>query len=154
SKPNALPAGMFGRGSTRTECVVDPGVFGIPLERYSFERHMTEGVGGRQDVDHMLAVKDIVYLPELAAALRPGTATLEREPFTWPEHCVDMAFLAEHDVVVVGGGDSNFWHAALFEPVRQAFLKPLSTVPLALDLRDAGGDISFYGSRAINVNLA
>jgi hypothetical protein len=153
SDPNALPGGMWGRGATRTECVVDPSVFGIPLERYSFERHMTEGAVGRQDIDHMLAVKDIVYLPELAQALRPEG--LAGEPFMWPEHTVDMPFLASHDIVVVGAGDSNFWHAALFEPVRQSFLNPPSTIPLALDLRDSGDSpISFYGSRQINVALA
>lgn len=153
SDPNALPGGMWGRGATRTECVVDPNVFGIPLERYSFERHMTEGAVGRQDIDHMLAVKDIVYLPELAQALRPDG--LSGEPFMWPEHTVDIPFLANHDIVVVGAGDSNFWHAALFEPVRQSFLSPPSTIPLALDLRDSGDSpVSFYGSRSINVALA
>jgi hypothetical protein len=150
SDPDALPAGMWGRGASRTECLVDPNVFGIPLERYSFERHLTEG---RQDTDHMLAVRDIVYLPELAHALRPDSP-LAGEAFTWPEQTVDIPFLAAHDVVVVGGGDSNFWHGALFEPVRQSFLNPPSTIPLALDLRDSGGDISYYGSRMINVSLA
>jgi hypothetical protein len=150
SDPNALPGGMWGRGATRTECVVDPNVFGIPLERYSFERHMTEG---QQDTDHMLAIKDIVYLPELAQALRPDG--LSGEPFMWPEHTVDLPFLANRDIVVVGAGDSNFWHAALFEPVRQSFLNPPSTIPLALDLRDSGeSPVSFYGSRLINVSLA
>jgi hypothetical protein len=149
SDPNALPGGMWGRGATRTECVVEPNVFGIPLERYSFERHMTEG---QQDTDHMLAIKDIVYLPELAQALRPNG--LSGEPFMWPEHTVDMPFLASHDIVVIGAGDSNFWHAALFEPVRQSFLNPPSTIPLALDLRDSGDSpVSFYGSRLINVAL-
>lgn len=155
SDQSALPAGMWGRGATRTECVVDPGVFGIPLERYSFERHLTEGRGGRQDTDHMLAIKDIVYLAELAQALRPEGLSAAAEPFIWPEHHVDIPFLASHDLVVIGGGDSNFWHAALFEPVRQSFLNPASTIPLALDLRDSGGgEISFYGSRMINVALA
>jgi hypothetical protein len=152
SDPDALPAGMWGRGATRTECLVDPSVFGIPLERYSFERHLTEGRAGHQDIDHMLAIKDIVYLAELAQALRPGGSS--GQPFIWPEHHVDIPFLACHDLVVIGGGDSNFWHAALFEPVRQSFLNPPSTIPLALDLRDSSGEISFYGSRMINVALA
>src|SRR5439155_18077822 len=73
------------------------------------------------------------------------------EPFLWSEQCVDLEFLAAHDVVVVGGGDSNFWHAALFEPVLQSFAKPRSTIPLALDLCDHSGDLSFFGSRSINV---
>jgi hypothetical protein len=152
SNPNALPAGMWSRGATRTECVVDPSVFGIPVERYSFERHMTEG---RQDIDHMLAIKDILYVPELAQALRPQGFDATAEPFMWPEHHVDMPFLASHDLVVIGGGDSNFWHAALFEPVRQSFLNPPSTIPLALDLLDSGDSgVPFYGSRLINVRLA
>src|SRR5256714_4811376 len=68
SNPVGRQTGMFARGGSRTECVVDPCVFGIPLERYGFERHMTEG---RQDTDHMLAVKDLVDLPQPARAL-PG----------------------------------------------------------------------------------
>ena len=148
SRKDKLPAGMYGRGGSRTECVVDPSVFGIPLERYSFERHMTEGT---QDTDHMLATKDIVYLPHLAMALRRGSDSAD--PFIWIEHCVDIPFLSTHDVVVVGGGDSNFWHAALFEPVLKSFESPKSTVPLALDLRDPAGSLSFYGSQSINVNL-
>lgn len=153
SRKDALPAGMWSRGGTRSEAVVDPSVFGIPLEKYSFERHMTEG--GGQDTDHMLAVKDIVFLPHLAVALRAagGEDGRPADPFIWPEHCVDIQFLAAHDLVVVGGGDSNFWHAAVFEPVLRSFTNPQSTVPLACDLRDPSGTLSFYGSQSINLNI-
>lgn len=153
SRKDALPAGMWSRGGTRSEAVVDPGVFGIPLESYSFERHLTEG--GGLDTDHMLAVKDIVFLPHLAVALRTAGAENGRpaDPFIWPEHTVDMQFLAAHDLVVVGGGDSNFWHGAVFEPVLRSFNHPPSTIPLACDLRDPSGALSFYGSQSINLNL-
>ena len=153
SRKHALPAGMWSRGGTRSEAVVDPGVFGIPLESYSFERHLTEG--GGQDTDHMLAVKDIVFLPHLAVALRSAGAENGRpaDPFIWPEHCVDMQFLAAHDLVLVGGGDSNFWHGAVFEPVLRSFMNPESTVPLACDMRDPSAALSFYGSQSINLRL-
>jgi hypothetical protein len=148
-----LPSGMFSRGGSRTECTVDPAAFGVPIRRYTFGRHLTEG---NQDIDHMLAVKDLMYLPHLAGAFRVsgarGNATAE--PFVWPEHCVDIPLLADRDPIIIGGGDSNFWHAALFEAVFRRFATPPSTVPLALDLRYMSGQISFYGSRTINVHLA
>jgi hypothetical protein len=152
SRKDQLPAGMWGRGGSRTECVVDPSVFGIPLAEYSFERQFT---GAAHDTEHSLAIKDVVYLPHLAVALQaagydPGRPA---DPFMWPEHCVDMQFLAAHDLVVVGGGDTNFWHGALFEPVLRAFSEPPSTVPLACDLRDPTARLSFYGSASINLNL-
>jgi hypothetical protein len=71
----------------------------------------------------------------------------------WPEHCVDPVLLAEHDVVVVGGPDTNFWHGGLFEPVAREFARPRSSVPLALDLREEGAFPS-YGSRSLTTVLA
>src|SRR5262249_28366875 len=126
---------------------------GIAVESYRFERHLTEG--GGHDTDHMLAVKDIVFLPHLAVALRSAGSGNGRpaDPFIWPEHCVDMQFLAAHDLVLVGGGDSNFWHGAIFEPILRSFTNPESTVPLACDMRDTPSALSFYGSHAINLNL-
>ncbi len=152
SRKDQLPAGMWGRGGSRTECVVDPSAFGIPLEPYSFERHLT---GAAHDTEHSLAIKDVVYLPHLAVALRGAGYDRGRpaDPFMWPEHCVDMQFLAAHDLVVVGGGDTNFWHGALFEPIFRSFSDPASTVPLAFDLRDPTGTLSFYGSQSINLQL-
>jgi hypothetical protein len=63
-----------------------------------------------------------------------------------------MSFLADHDVCIVGGGDTNFWHGALFEQVHRSFQTPPSTVPLALDLREGGAP--FYTSRTINTRLS
>jgi hypothetical protein len=152
SRKDRLPAGMWGRGGSRTESVVDPTAFGIALDEYSFERHYT---GAADDTEHSLAVKDVIFLPHLAVALRAAgyDPTRPADPFMWPEHCVDIQFLAAHDLVVVGGGDTNFWHGALFEPVYRAFTQPRSTIPLACDLRDPTGDLSFYGSASINLNL-
>jgi hypothetical protein len=93
-----------------------------------------------------------VFLPELVAALTGGDETADA-PVLWPEHCVDPALLAEHDVVVVGGPDTNFWHGGLFEPVARDFANPRSSVPLALDMREEGAFPS-YGSRSLTTVLA
>lgn len=71
----------------------------------------------------------------------------------WPEHCVDPLLLAEHDLVVVGGPDTNFWHGALFEPAALEFAVPPSSVPLALDMREPG-DLPTYGSRMLTAQLS
>ena len=151
SDPSRLPAGMFNPRGSRTECTVDPTTFGIALEPYAFER---ERADGQQDTDHMVATRDLVYLTNLSQSLRgrDGSWTAEAEPFIWPEHCVDLPFLTQHDLCVIGGGDTNFWHAALFEPVFQRFHEPESTIPLALDLRET--ENPFYSSRTIAVRLA
>jgi hypothetical protein len=70
----------------------------------------------------------------------------------WPEHCVDPALLAERDLVIVGGPDTNFWHGALFEAVAREFGRPPSSVPLAMDLRDEAV-FPTYGSRSMTVLL-
>jgi hypothetical protein len=127
---------------------VDLRPFGIPLAPYVFERELPEGV---QDVDHTLAVKDLVFVPELAAALR-GDDLMADAPLMWPEHCVDPGLLAERDVVVVGGPDTNFWHGALFEAASREFAEPRSSVPLAMDMREEGA-FPTYGSRSITVLL-
>jgi hypothetical protein len=150
SDPTRLPAGMFNPRGSRTECAVDPTEFGIALDPYVFERERSEGT---QDTDHMLATKDLVFLANLGQALRADAgAGPASEPFIWPEHCVDLPFLAHHDLCVVGGGDTNFWHAALFEPVYQSFRDPKSTIPLAVDLRET--ENPFYSSRTINLRMA
>jgi hypothetical protein len=137
---------LFADRGRRTQVEVDLRPYGIPLPPYGFERELPEG---GQDVDHTLAVKDLVFVPELAAALNAGT-----EPTMLPEHCVDPALRAERDVVVIGGPDTNFWHGALFEPVARQFESPRSPVPLALDLRDLSNGQPIYGSRSISVQLA
>src|SRR5699024_5729347 len=114
---------MFAGRERRSRVEVDLRPLGLPIPPYTFARDLPEGV---QDTDHTLAVKDLVYLPELAAALG---AT--EPPARWPEHCVDPVLLADRDVVGVGGPDTNFWHGALFEPVAREFGNPESSVPLA-----------------------
>jgi hypothetical protein len=151
-RDHELPLPLFSDRGRRTQVEVDLRPFGIPLAPYAFERELPEG---GQDVDHTLAVKDLVFVPELVAALspdgRPGVA--KGGPVMLPEHCVDPALLAERDVVVVGGPDTNFWHGALFEPVARQFTAPPSVVPLALDLRDVSAGFPVYGSRAMSVRL-
>jgi hypothetical protein len=138
---------LFADRERRSRVEVDLRPLGLPIEPYSFARELPEGV---QDTDHTLAVKDLVFLPELAAALGAGDGSA---PVMWPEHCVDPLLLAEHDLVVVGGPDTNFWHGALFEPVAREFADPPSSVPLALDMREPGEPPS-YGSRRLIAQLS
>jgi hypothetical protein len=136
---------LFADRERRSRVEVDLHPLGIPIAPYVFARELPEGV---QDTDHTLAVKDLVFLPELAAALGATQA-----PVMWPEHCVDPMLLADHDLVVVGGPDTNFWHGALYEPVAREFGTPPSSVPLALDMREPGG-LPTYGSRMLTARLS
>jgi hypothetical protein len=138
---------LFAGRHRRSRVDVDPQEFDIPLAPYSFERELPEGV---QDTDHTLAIKDLMFVPELAAALR-GDQEPDGTPIMWPEHCVDPRQLAERDLVLVGGPDTNFWHGALYEPVARSFDVPPSSVPLALGLRDPGTTVPSYGSRSLSV---
>ena len=140
---------LFADRERRSRVEVDLRPLGLPVPPYSFARELPEGV---QDTDHTLAVKDLMFLPELAAALGPPEATVSA-PVMWPEHCVDPVLLSEHDLVVVGGPDTNFWHGALFEPVAREFAEPPSSVPLALDMREEGV-LPTYGSRMLGARLA
>jgi hypothetical protein len=140
---------LFADRERRSRVEVDLSSLGIPVPPYVFDRELPEGV---QDVDHTLAVKDLVYVPELAAALR-GDDPMADAPIMWPEHCVDPALLAERDVVLLGGPDTNFWHGALFEAAAREFAAPPSSVPLAMDLREEGA-FPTYGSRSMTVQLA
>jgi hypothetical protein len=139
---------LFADRRRRSRVEVDLRPLGIPLAPYVFERELPEGV---QDVDHTLAIKDLLFVPELSAALR-GDDAMADAPLMWPEHCVDPVLLADRDLVIVGGPDTNFWHGALFEPVAREFARPASSVPLALDLRDEGA-FPTYGSRSMTVSL-
>jgi hypothetical protein len=136
---------LFADRERRSRVEVDLHRLGLPIPPYVFARELPEGV---QDTDHTLAVKDLIFLPELAAALGATEA-----PVLWPEHCVDPLLLAERDVVVVGGPDTNFWHGALFEPVAREFAVPASAVPLAIDMREPG-ELPTYGSRMLTAQLA
>jgi hypothetical protein len=136
---------LFADRERRSRVEVDLHRLGLPVPPYVFARELPEGV---QDTDHTLAVKDLIFLPELAAALG-ATET----PVMWPEHCVDPLLLAERDVVVVGGPDTNFWHGALFEPVAREFADPASPVPLAIDMREPG-ELPTYGSRMLTAQLS
>jgi hypothetical protein len=157
---------LFADRERRSHIEFDLRPLGIPLAPYAFDRELPEGL---QDVDHTLAVKDLAFVPELAAALRPyqmgpdqigddGLAdtaanSMADAPIMWPEHCVDATLLAERDVVVLGGPDTNFWHGALFEAAAREFGTPRSSVPLAMDLREEGV-YPTYGSRSMTVQLA
>jgi len=147
-----LPLPLFSDHGRRTQVEVDLRPFGIPLAPYGFDRELPDGV---QDVDHTLAVKDLVFVPELVAALSPqGGDHRPGGPAMLPEHCVDPRLLADRDVVVIGGPDTNFWHGALFEPVARQFTVPRGDVPLALDLRDLSTGVPVYGSRSMSVQLS
>jgi hypothetical protein len=136
---------LFADRERRSRVQVDLHRIGLPVPPYAFARELPEGV---QDTDHTLAVKDLIFLPELAAALGATEA-----PVMWPEHCVDPLLLAERDVVVVGGPDTNFWHGALYEPVAREFAEPASSVPLAMDMREPG-ELPTYGSRMLTAQLS
>jgi hypothetical protein len=150
SRPQDLLFDLFAHHRTRSRITVDLRPFGIRLPPYSFERDLPDGV---QDIDHTMAIKDIVYVSELISELS-GSGSSFRSPAVWPEHCVDPMLLSEHDVIIVGGPDTNFWHAALFEPVALEFSRPKSLVPLALNLRETRGALPCYGSRSLAVRLA
>ncbi|HKA09028.1 MAG TPA: hypothetical protein VKI99_00995 [Candidatus Dormibacteraeota bacterium] len=152
SKPHELVYRMFAKGQVRTQIRFQPGEFGIPVETYAFERELSEGT---HDADHMLAVKDLIYLPHLYRAIYPEPPDMDvAEPFIWPEHCVDPPLLAARNIVLVGGGDTNFWHGAVFEAVWRKFAEPPSTIPLAMHFRHATAGGGRYDSRGLNVSLA
>jgi hypothetical protein len=148
-KPHELLWPIFVSGRSRSHVELDLRAVGIPLPPLDFERELPEGA---QDPDHTLAIKDLVYLPELALALTEAGACAGT-PVAWPEHCVDPLLIAERDVIVIGGPDTNFWHAALFEAVSRHFEVPESSVPLALSLRELRNGYPVYGSRSILLRL-
>jgi hypothetical protein len=148
-KPHELLYPLYVSGRSRSHVELDVRPAGIPLPVLSFERELPEGA---QDPDHTLAIRDLVYVPELALALKEAGACLGT-PVTWPEHCVDPLMIASRDVIVVGGPDTNFWHAALFEAVAREFDIPGSSIPLAMSLRELRNGSPVYGSRSMLVHL-
>jgi len=148
-KPHELLYPMYVGGRTRSHVELDVRLAGIPLPVLSFERELPEGA---QDPDHTLAIRDLAYVPELVLALREAGASLGT-PLTWPEHCIDPMVIASHDVIVIGGPDTNFWHAALYEAVARDFDVAGSSVPLAMGLREVRNGSPVYGSRSMLVSL-
>jgi hypothetical protein len=148
-KPHELLYPLYVNGRSRSQVRLDLRPAGLPLPVLSFERELPEGA---QDPDHTLAIRDLVYVPELVLALQEAGACLGT-PVTWPEHCVDPLMIASRDVIVIGGPDTNFWHAALFEAVAREFDVPGSSVPLAVSLRELRNGVPVYGSRSMLVHL-
>jgi len=148
-KPHELLYPIFVNSRSRSHVELDLRAAGIPLPSLDFERELPEGA---QDPDHTLAIKDLAYLPELVLALQEVGACVG-SPVAWPEHCVDPMIIAARDVIVIGGPDTNFWHAALFEATSREFDTPKSSVPLAMSLRELRGGYPVYGSRSILLNL-
>ncbi len=149
AKPHELLYPMYVGGHSRSRVELDVRPAGIPLPVMVFERELPEGA---QDPDHTLAIRDLVFVPELVLALREAGACLGT-PVTWPEHCIDPMVIASHDVIVIGGPDTNFWHAALYEAVSRQFDVPGSSIPLAMGLRELRNGFPVYGSRSMLVSL-
>ena len=148
-KAHELLYPMYVAGQSRSHVEVDLRSAGIPLAPLSFDRELPEG---DQDPDHTLAIRDLVYIPDIVLALQESGACIG-SPVSWPEHCVDPKLIAARDVIVIGGPDTNFWHAALFEAVARDFEMPKSSIPLAMSLREKREGRSIYGSRSIMLNL-
>jgi hypothetical protein len=107
------------------------------------------------DQEHTMASRDICYLADLGAELLALAGDVRAHcPLVMPEHCVDTELLAKHDLVLVSGPDTNFWHAALFEAVATGFDAPPSTLALPMSLRDmTSGGVAVYGSSDLFVRL-
>lgn len=148
-KPHELLYPIFVSSHSRSHVEMDLRAAGVPLPPLDFERELPEGA---QDPDHTLAIKDVAYLPDLVLALQEIGAEVG-SPVAWPEHCVDPRIIAARDVIVIGGPDTNFWHAALFEAVSREFDVPRSSVPLAVSLRELRNGYPVYGSRSMLLNL-
>lgn len=136
-------------GSAESRLTLQPALHhGIPLRAVEVRRVLPRGAG---ETAHGVAVRDLIYLPQLAAAL--GVGSPGAAPFVWPEHCVDPGMLAEHDLVVVGGPDTNAWHALLFEYFAREAEPTPSESAVALDLRTGDGKEARYGAEALSVRL-
>jgi hypothetical protein len=117
----------------------------VDLGRWTTGVELIRQLPRGNDVNHTFASRDFCYVAELSQQLaRIGTPST---PVSRPEHCVDPDLLAEHDLVVLAGPDTNFWHAALYEAVARRFERPQSSVPLAVGLRDdSSHGLPIYGS--------
>ena len=104
------------------------------------------------DPNHTFASRDVCYLPELGAELMLMAESAS--PLARPEHCVDTKLLADHDLVIVSGPDTNFWHAALYEGVARRFGSPVSSIRLGAGLRDvSSAGVPVYGSSDLFVRV-
>ncbi|MFJ4948851.1 hypothetical protein [Streptomyces sp. NPDC088760] len=145
--PGELPVPIRANRKGYSFVQLDRSALGVPVPDVTFSRELPAGA---PDGDHSGAVRDLTFAAQLAAALtEPGHAV----PLLMPEHCVDARQLADHDVVVVGGPDVNFWHAALYETVFASFATPASSVPLAMGMRSERKGVANYGSTYVHVNL-
>lgn len=124
----------------------------VSLGRWSPDVELIRQLPQADDENHAFASRDICYLAELGAELMAVGAP--RQPLCMPEHCVDLDMLAHHDLVVLSGPDTNFWHAALYEAVADRYLQPPSSIPLALGLRDSTAHgTPIYGSSDMFAHL-
>jgi hypothetical protein len=136
--------------------VVAPQGAGTPVTvsggRWGEELKLIRQLPRANDDDHSFASRDVCYLAELGGELTAlGTPA---RPLCMPEHCVDIDMLAEHDLVILSGPDTNFWHAVLYETVALRFEQPSSSIPLALSLRDTTtSGTPIYGSSDMFVHL-
>ncbi|MET8581341.1 hypothetical protein ABZX39_10665 [Streptomyces collinus] len=146
-RPEELLWPLFEHRLSRSHLRVDLRDFGIPLAPYVVERELSGGNGSAQ---RLLPVRDLTFTTRLATALVAGSD--QPVPDLTPEHCADPVQLARHDVVVVGGPDTNFWHAVLFEPLHREFAFPASSVPLAFGMRrERDGGVPVYGNTIASV---
>lgn len=145
------PEGMFGHTVGTVRGRLDPGHWGIAAPPVEFDRALADS---NEDLDFAVAMRDLVYVPDLVRALQRHVPL--RSPALMPEHCVDPLLLATNNVVVIGGPDTNFWHAALFEAVREGYENPASTVPLAFDTSEPapGPGMRRYGSVGLKHRIA
>ena len=149
---DSYPAGMFavGVGSGLMTQYSLKGKFGLDVPDIDFRRMLP---GGRSEEDHGVRTRDYAFLADLAGAVAKRGGNVER-PFIWPEHTVDPFMLADHNVVVVGGPDTNFWHAALLELSHQAFTLPPSPIRLGVSTRsDQSGGVPTYGMEQVWVDV-
>ncbi|MEU4092279.1 hypothetical protein [Streptomyces sp. NPDC026673] len=141
-RPEEMLWPLFEHRFSRSHHQVDLRRFGLPLSPYVVERELSGDNGSAQ---RLLPVRDLTFTTALATALVAGSD--QPVPPLTPEHCVDPLQIAQHDVVIVGGPDTNFWHAVLFEPLHQEFALPASSVPLAFRMRrERDGGIPVYGN--------
>lgn len=158
SRPESLLVDVLA-GKPRTLQPFDPVSFGLepsrPAPGEAPELLFDRGVPGDTEEEHTLAIRDLLYAADLRVAFDRlvGSDCEAAQPFIWPEHCVDPLQLADHDLIIVGGPDTNYWHGLLYEMAFRAFAHPPSEIPLALGMRKRVGARPMYSSEAIYTSL-